>query len=128
MINLLMPKVNDLFVATVEGIFVSRSGSDRTAISTGVVIKDTTAIVAIDSALFAATADGMFRSIDDGPNWTAANDGLSNKNVSDLVVSGSNIFAGTLGRIFVTNNNGANWTLIRTTGMSGKDGQALIVL
>jgi hypothetical protein len=73
-----------------------------------------------ESYLFAGTpggvfGKGVFRSADNGANWTTVNNGLSNvgmgKDVSALNVSGSNIVASTGQGIYYTTNNGDNWTI-----------------
>jgi hypothetical protein len=62
--------------------------------------------------LFAGTLNGgVFKSTDNGVNWSAVNSGLSNPNVNALAVLGTNLFAGTYGGgVFLSTNNGANWT------------------
>ena len=61
--------------------------------------------------LFAGTNNlGIYRSSDDGNNWTQINNGLLNLDVRALVTSDSNIFAGTMGGgIFISSNNGNSW-------------------
>lgn len=46
------------------------------------------------SYLFAGTGDGVFRSADNGANWTAANQGLANSDVQSLAFNGGYLFAG----------------------------------
>jgi hypothetical protein len=49
-----------------------------------------------DTNLFAGSNSmGVFRSTDNGTNWTAVNNGLTNLYVNGLFVSGSYLFAGT---------------------------------
>ena len=64
--------------------------------------------------IFAASyGGGIFRSMDNGDNWTAVNRGLANTNVRALAIdpTSGHIFAGTDGGgIFRSMNNGDNWT------------------
>jgi photosystem II stability/assembly factor-like uncharacterized protein len=70
------------------------------------------------NTIFAATAneifstgEGIFRSTDNGANWTQVNNGLTNTMVMSLAVAGTTIFAGTYGDgVFVSTDNGASWT------------------
>jgi photosystem II stability/assembly factor-like uncharacterized protein len=64
--------------------------------------------------LFAATAVGVFRSIDQGDSWTAVNSGLSNTNVQTiLIVEKDEILIGTAADgVFVSNDNGGSWSSI----------------
>jgi hypothetical protein len=55
---------------------------------------------------------GVFRSTDNGINWTAARTGLLNAGVFALAVSGSNLFAGTDSGVFLTTDNGTSWTAV----------------
>jgi photosystem II stability/assembly factor-like uncharacterized protein len=64
----------------------------------------------LDYVFAASTGDGIYRSIDNGNNWTQIN--LSNNNVWSLlsVDSTSSIFAGTGGgKIFRSTDNGFGW-------------------
>ena len=58
---------------------------------------------------------GMFRSTDNGDNWTAINTGLTNTRVHGALAINSNgdIFAGTIGGVFRSTDNGDNWTAIK---------------
>jgi ligand-binding sensor domain-containing protein len=64
--------------------------------------------------LFAATAVGVFRSIDQGDSWTAVNSGLSNTNVQTiLIVENNEILIGTAADgVFASNDNGGSWSSI----------------
>ena len=68
--------------------------------------------------LFAGTAgNGVFRSTDNGTNWTVVNSGLPEKTyVEAFAVSGTNLFAGTYGGgVFLSTNNGTDWTEVDTS-------------
>ncbi len=83
--------------------------------------------LAINSSghIFAASyGGGIFRSRDNGENWTAVNSGLSNFNVKAFAInSGGYIFAGTDGGgIFRSVDNSENWT---ASGLSNFNVNAL---
>jgi photosystem II stability/assembly factor-like uncharacterized protein len=61
--------------------------------------------------IFAATDSGVFRSTDNGINWTSADSGLpSNTVIYSVAMCGKNIFAGTSGKgIYLSTNNGNSW-------------------
>ncbi len=77
--------------------------------------------------LFAGTYDGVFRSTDNGANWTAGvNTGLTNTYVRSFAVSDTNLFAGTYGGVFRSTDNGANWTAVNT-GLTNTDVRSFAV-
>ncbi len=54
---------------------------------------------------------GVYRSTDNGNNWTSVNKGLINLSVQSLVISPSGeIFAGTQDGVFNSTDNGDSWT------------------
>jgi ligand-binding sensor domain-containing protein len=79
---------------------------------------------AIDSTgnIFAGTdGGGIFRSTDDGENWTPVNMGLTNTSIWSFVVNSSgHIFAGTDGRFFRSIDNGTSWTPVNTGLISNR--------
>ena len=55
--------------------------------------------------------NGVFRSTDNGTNWTAVDSGLTNNVVISFAVYGTELFAGTFsGGIFLSTNNGTSWS------------------
>ena len=66
--------------------------------------------------IFAGTdGDGVFRSSDNGDNWTQINAGLTNTKVRALAINSSGeIFVGTLSGVFRSTDNGDNWSPINT--------------
>jgi ligand-binding sensor domain-containing protein len=54
--------------------------------------------VVAGNTLYAGTNGGVFKSTDDGNNWSAVNTGLSNTSIRALAVDGNNtLYAGTDG-------------------------------
>jgi len=66
--------------------------------------------------IFVGTSgDGIFRSTNNGTNWTAVSAGLTNLYVNAFTVSGTNLFAGTEGNgVYRSTNNGASWSATGT--------------
>ncbi len=73
-----------------------------------------TALTVFGINIFAGNqSSGIFRSTDNGMNWTDVNNGLTDKDVLSLAVSGTNLFAGTWGGgVFLSTNSGTNWTAV----------------
>ncbi|MBN1633450.1 MAG: T9SS type A sorting domain-containing protein [Ignavibacteria bacterium] len=75
--------------------------------------KTPTSFVKFSGTLFAGTSGhGVFKSTDNGINWTACNNGLTTLNIKALEVLGTDLFAGTYygGAIYKSTDNGNNWT------------------
>jgi uncharacterized protein (TIGR03437 family) len=79
------------------------------------------ALLVNGSNVFAGTVGGVFRSTNDGANWTPASNGLTGQFVSSLAAIGTTLFAGTTvggnttllaGGVFRSTDNGANWTAV----------------
>jgi hypothetical protein len=93
------------------GVFRStNSGARWTTVNTGLpispteylrvqcfLVMDTTLLVSINGNGEGIIGGGVFRSTDNGTNWTAVNFGLPDTNVMCFAISGSNLFAGTSG-------------------------------
>jgi photosystem II stability/assembly factor-like uncharacterized protein len=80
------------------------------------------------SYLFAGTAmgiygRGIFRSADNGANWTAVNSGLATTDFSKWIIaitaSGSYIVASTGGGVYRSSDNGDNWVLTNFVNADG---------
>jgi len=63
--------------------------------------------------LYAGAIGGVYRSINNGTNWTSVNNGLpASSYVNALAVSGANIFAGITGSgVYLSTNSGTSWTV-----------------
>ncbi len=66
--------------------------------------------------LFIGTrGSGIFRSSNDGDNWTPIDSGLTDKYVYAFTSYGTNLFAGTAnGGVYLSTNNGTNWTAVNS--------------
>lgn len=66
--------------------------------------------------IFAGTfGNGIFRSTDDGTNWTPVNSGLTDPYVWALAINSTgHIFAGTGDGVFRSTDNGENWTPVNS--------------
>ncbi len=83
-------------------------------INTGVTATTVNAITLSGSNVFISTnggvpLSGVFRSTNNGINWTRVITGLSNDNIYSLAASGSNLFAGTYNGVYRSTDNGTNW-------------------
>ena len=63
------------------------------------------------STLFAGTqANGIYRSLDNGDNWTDVNNGLTDSVINTLKVISGVIYAGTRYGLFKSSDNGDTWS------------------
>jgi predicted permease len=64
--------------------------------------------------LYAGAIGCVYRSVNNGANWTSVNNGLPvSSYVNALAVSGANIFAGINGSgVFLSTNSGTSWTVV----------------
>ncbi|MDP4115290.1 MAG: T9SS type A sorting domain-containing protein [Bacteroidota bacterium] len=74
-------------------------------------------IQTIGNNIFAATVgSGVFRSTNQGLNWTSASNGITNSAVQSFTYCGNKLFVGTGwdntngGGVFISTNNGDNWS------------------
>jgi uncharacterized protein (TIGR03437 family) len=111
-VNALLSHNNRLYAGTDDGVFVSADG--QTWLRAAGLDSSVSYFAASGTTLFAGTyEDGVFRSTDNGQNWTAANTGLTNLSIWALAVNGTNVFAGTEGGgVFRSTDNGQNWTAV----------------
>jgi photosystem II stability/assembly factor-like uncharacterized protein len=74
------------------------------------------AIATAEPQIFIGTDQGgVYRTTDNGENWSQVNSGLTSTSVSALVFSGSTLFAGTsVGGIFRSTDYGLNWTEVNS--------------
>ncbi len=120
----------DIFAGTIEkGIYRLREGQ-WTVVNSGLPHYDwiyqryyaVRSIVTIKSNIFAGTDYGVFRSTNNGANWTPMNSGLPvdsfplGYGVYTLVTGGDDLFAATSAGLFVSSDYGTNW-LPRNNGL-----------
>src|SRR5262249_35555450 len=69
------------------------------------------AIAKVGDTIIASARFSLFRSTDNGENWTPANDGLIDLSVlvQSLAVKGDLVFAGTFNGVFVSADRGITW-------------------
>ncbi|NOT60690.1 MAG: cadherin-like domain-containing protein, partial [Acidobacteria bacterium] len=80
------------------GIYRSTdSGATWTAASSGLPTPFAFKLVAVGTAVYAATGGGVYVSTNAGQTWTAFNDGLRNLFTDTLLANGTTLFAGTIG-------------------------------
>lgn len=73
-------------------------------------------VVNASGDVFAGTqGGGVFRSTDQGTNWTGVNAGLTNLDVRSLAINPrGDLFAATGGGVFRSADNGARWTVVNS--------------
>ncbi len=101
-----------------EGVFKSMNNGDSwMPVNTGLRIPDIRSL-AINSKgyIFAGTINGVFRTTDDGANWTAI--GL-NATITTLAINSKNdeIFAGTFREIYRSANDDNTWRFVSSTSV-----------
>lgn len=70
-----------------------------------------TALVVNDSYIFAGTKPGgVYRSSNDGTNWTQVNSGMNITDINAMSANGTYIFSTAAIDIYSTANNGTNWS------------------
>jgi hypothetical protein len=128
-VNSLLVNGTNLYAGTGEGIFYSPDpyAPYWLPINNGLTNKQLLSLAfesygVGNNNFFAGTyGSGVFRSTNNGSNWTAANSGMENSIVWALTAIDSNIFAGTgIEGVFHSNDNGTNWTTVNT-GLSEAD-------
>ncbi|MBK8554110.1 MAG: hypothetical protein IPL53_24905 [Ignavibacteria bacterium] len=78
------------------------------------------AMIKKDNFIFAGTAQtGIYRSSNNGINWTQVNTGLPVLSVTSFAGNSTGIFASTVGGIYLSANNGDLWTQAGSGSMSG---------
>lgn len=72
------------------------------------------------------TSNGVYKSTNNGINWTSVNSGLTNQNVLSLTTNNNNLYAGTSGGgIYQSTNNGDYWVAV-SNGLGNNTVNALL--
>ena len=97
-------------------LFVPRAGQAQWVQLNGPYGDWVWSLTTIGTDLFAGTSNGVFRSTNNGSNWTAASAGLADTNVRAIMANGTTLFAGTSGfaqipgsGVFRSTDSGTNW-------------------
>jgi photosystem II stability/assembly factor-like uncharacterized protein len=72
----------------------------------------------IGTTVLASTQNGIFRSTDNGVNWTPVTIGTANLSVSSFAVSGTMLYASTIGGLYRSADNGISWTIANANSTS----------
>ena len=118
-----------VFVATTKdgGIYASSdNGMVWLPSNVGLISLDVSALIQLRGHFFAATGAGVFRSDDNGKNWTYASEGITDSIFSSFGARDSVVFAGTAhGGVFRSTNLGISWVQ-RNSGLDYGRGANLI--
>ncbi|MEI6851574.1 MAG: T9SS type A sorting domain-containing protein [Bacteroidota bacterium] len=142
LINNMVARGDTIFVGTImnsgtgigNGVnLISFNGFNWDSSPIGLTSYTITALASDDNQIFASrytyyvspgSYQGIYRSANNGGNWTAVNYGLPMNGNNDypdvhaLAIKGNNIYAGTsIGKLYWSPNNGNNWAL-SGTGLS----------
>jgi len=92
----------------IDGVFLSTDYGDSWSLKNPLTTDDVVlSIAASGQNIFCCTNNGLYRSTDNGINWSDI-DVKSNKYISSLKISGNNIFAGTPLGLYCSTDNGNN--------------------
>ncbi len=69
--------------------------------------------------IYAATYQGVYKSTDNGSNWTKKSNGITNDTIKCFAFNGNKVFAGTWVGVFMSTNNGDTW-ILKNSGLNGK--------
>ena len=104
----------------VKGLLVTLStdnGTSWTVVNNGLPNDAIGSLAVSGTNIFAGTLNnGVFRSTNNGANWTQA--GLTSTCINAFAVSGTNLFAGTFNGVFLSTDNGTSWTAA-SNGVTG---------
>jgi len=117
-----------IFVGTTNSGVVRSTNGGTTWNSVGLAGLNVNALTFASSdsnpILFAGTAKGIYRSIDNGDTWQPSDTGLGGQVVVTLVVSPNfasdgRLFAGTKSGLYTSTDGGNNWTFLSDTYLPG---------
>ena len=110
-VNSVLIHENKILTASLLGVSISTdSGSKWEHVNNGLPdLAEPVKLISQGSSVFVITDNTIYKSIDNGQNWTIANTGLENNLVFSLVADKSIIYAGTDYGVYVSNNGGSIW-------------------
>lgn len=104
-----------IFLSTLSGVFMSTDNAD-TWTAAGMAGMDSRSICSMqDSILFVGIqGSGIYKSIDDGQNWTAVSSGIASTNFRAMKAEGNTVFAGGQNGtgVYRSLDYGDTWTLL----------------
>ncbi len=106
-----MRNVSLIFIISLLAVLFAGTLTAQWVQTNGPYGGDVTSLVVADSALYAGTSGGVFRSADNGSTWIQVNNGLSNRYINSLIAYETCLFAGTYDGIFLSIDQGAHWML-----------------
>ncbi len=98
-----------VFAGTTDGVY-ELSKDSMTWEHRGLTDQDVTCLTSIGTIIYAGTYNsGVFKSLDNGENWTEVNDGLEYPGIRSMLIKGSTIFVGTEGGVYKSTDQGISW-------------------
>jgi hypothetical protein len=85
--------------------YISTNSGETWVSGSNTLYASVESFASIGSNIFAGTNGGIFKSSDNGNNWSQ----ISSIGAYTLEVSGSNLYAGTSNGVYLSTNNGNNW-------------------
>lgn len=110
----LYPKQDALYVATVDGLYVTRNrGASWNKLESGLeqLPLPSNAVLGTGGKLYAATYAGIFRSDDRGASWQEITSGLPSSQGGDLAILHNHIFLAAPNGVYRYDERGGFWAL-----------------
>jgi photosystem II stability/assembly factor-like uncharacterized protein len=103
---------NVFYTSEGYGIYVSSDlGFTWSPVNNGLTSLSVTSLISSGQDLLAGTSDGVFRSTDNGLNWSLiSNTVLKNKEIICIAQNNSTILVGTYNGLYCSTDNGQNWS------------------
>jgi photosystem II stability/assembly factor-like uncharacterized protein len=111
---------NTVLAGTWNGFYLSASDGTSWSVVTPAGIPADTAILSItmmsDAAIFAGATGHIYKSSDNGNNWSDVSSGIpANARITSIIANGNTVFAGSDSNgVFSTTNGGTSWTAINS--------------
>ncbi|MDD3875108.1 MAG: T9SS type A sorting domain-containing protein [Bacteroidales bacterium] len=112
----------NIVAGTDAGVFYSADNGNSWTVSAGTSSLNVWSMVVKGTNVFLSTlGSGIYKSINNGQNWSACNTGITTPlvDIRFLTIKGTDIYAGSDGRgIYKSTNDGGSWTT-SNTGLPG---------